>query len=157
MKKSRVLLWFVVIAISVTGVALYLMAPGSEDELPNPMNGVFRELHGVFSALAIFTFGYLFADHVQKKLAKHKKHWNLHLWDGYLHLAVWALLVVSGLLLYYPPEVMETLAINTVKIHWYLGLLLMSLFPLHFWRKALKRYQVLRHKKIQSRQSSDRR
>lgn len=155
MKKSRVLLWFVVIAISVTGIALYFMEPGSEGELPNPMNGLFRELHGIFSALAIFTFGYLFADHVQKKLAKHSKHWNLHLWDGYLHLTVWVLLVVSGLLLYYPAEFMETIGVNIIKIHWYLGLLLMSLFPLHFWRKTLKRYQVRRHQKVQLRKSGE--
>ncbi|MES2672632.1 MAG: hypothetical protein V4660_00260 [Pseudomonadota bacterium] len=141
MKKSRVLLWFVVIAISITGVALYFMAPPSEDELPHPLNGLFRELHGVASAMAIFIFGYFFADHVQKKLAKYKNHWSAQVWDGYLHLTVWVVLIISGLLLYYPQESLNAMGISIADLHWYAGLILIGLFPLHFWHKAITRYQ----------------
>lgn len=142
MKKSRLLLWFIVLAVGITGVALYFMAPANEEELPHPLNGLFRELHGFASALAIFIFGYLFADHVQKKLAKYKHQWQAHLWDGYLHLSVWLLLIVSGLLLYYPQDFLSTIGINVPLIHWYVGLILMGLFPLHFWRKVFQRYQA---------------
>ncbi len=142
MRKSRVLLWIAVIAISITGIALYFMAPPSEDELPHRLNGLFRELHGAASAFAIFMFGYLFSDHVKKKLAKYKHQWSAHIWDGYLHLGVWVLLMISGLLLYYPQEVLLEWGINIPNIHWYLGVLLIGLFPLHFWRKVIKRYQA---------------
>lgn len=140
MKKSRVWLWLLLIAVSATGIALHFMAPAAEDELPHPLNGLFRSLHGAASMLAVFMFGYLFSDHVQKKLAKYKYQWRTHVWDGYCHLAVWVLLIVSGLLLYYPQEILTAVGINIVSVHWYVGLLLIGLFPLHFWRKAMKRY-----------------
>lgn len=142
MKKSRVLLWLVVITVSITGIALYWMAPANEDELPHPLNGLFRELHGVVSTIAIFMFGYLFSDHVQKKLAKYKDHWNVHVWDGYLHLSVWVILILSGLLLYYPQEILSAMGISAPHIHWYAGLILIGLFPLHFWHKAINRVQA---------------
>lgn len=136
MKKSRYLLWISALALAITGIALYWMMP-AEGDLPHPLNGLFRELHGAFAALGIFMFGYLFGDHVQKKI--HKQH---HHWDGYVHLSLWILLVVSGLLLYYPLAVLpETLAHN---IHWYAGLALCVCFPLHFSRKRIKRWLVLR-------------
>jgi hypothetical protein len=136
MKKSRHLLWICALALAVTGVGLYFMAPAGEGELPHPLNGMFRELHGALAALGIFMFGYLFGDHVQKKIHKHQHHW-----DGYLHLGLWILLVISGLLLYYPQEFLpETLAHNT---HWYAGLALCLCFPLHFLRKRIKRWLVL--------------
>lgn len=142
MKKSRVLLWFVFITVGITGIALYFMAPASEDELPHHLNGIFRELHGVASALAIFIFGYLFSDHIQKKLVKYNYQWNSHVWDGYVHLSVWTLLIISGLLLYYPQEFLNAMGISIPHIHWYSGLILIALFPLHYWRKIITRYQA---------------
>jgi hypothetical protein len=140
MKKSRICLWIILLATAITGIALYLLAPASADDFPHPLNGLFRELHGVSAMLGVFIFGYLFADHVQKKLHKKKHHW-----DGYLHLILWCVLVISGLLLYYPQDALEQL--NISKIHWYAGVVLCVLFPLHFWRKVII-------KKFQSRASS---
>lgn len=132
MKKSRISLWLILLATAVTGIALYLLAPASADDFPHPLNGLLRELHGLSAMLSVFIFGYLFADHIQKKLHK-KKH---HL-DGYLHLGLWCALVVSGLLLYYPQDTLEFL--NVSSIHWYAGIFLCGLFPLHYWRKAISR------------------
>lgn len=132
MKKSRISLWLIVLAVAISGIALYLLAPASEDDFPHPLNGLFRELHGVSAMLGVFIFGYFFADHVQKKLPKKKRHW-----DGYAHLSLWALLIISGLLLYYPQDLRGTL--NIPSIHWWLGAALCLLFPLHFWRKAITR------------------
>lgn len=133
MKKSRISVWIILLATALTGIALFWLAPVSQDDFPHPLNGLFRELHGASAMCAVFMFGYLFADHVQKKLQKKKHHW-----DGYLHLTLWSLLFVSGLLLYYPQDSLELLDIP--DIHWYLGLALCILFPLHFWRKALIKY-----------------
>jgi len=134
MKKSHALLWLCVLAISITGVALHFMAPASDDEFPHPLSGLFRELHGVSMALGLVIFGYMLSDHVQKKIAKRKHHW-----DGYLHLGLWILLIASGLLLYYPQDSLEALGLNMPLWHWYVGVGLLLLFPAHVWRKALKR------------------
>lgn len=135
MKKSRISLWIILLATALTGVALYLLAPASADDFPHPLNGLFRELHGLSAMLGVFIFGYLFADHVQKKLHKKKHHW-----DGYVHLSLWCALVASGLLLYYPQDLLESFSVGA--IHWYAGLALCILFPMHFWRKALiKKFQ----------------
>jgi uncharacterized membrane protein len=139
MKKSRTFLWLVVVAISITGIALYLMAPANDDELPHPLNGLLRELHGVASALAIFIFGYFFSDHVKRKLAKHARHWTWKIIDGYCHLAIWVLLILSGLLLYYPQEIVTNIGVSIRAAHWYAGLALIGLFPMHFWRKKFLR------------------
>ncbi|RYY75462.1 MAG: hypothetical protein EOO52_08675 [Gammaproteobacteria bacterium] len=138
MKKSRLLLWIVLVALSVTGIALHIISPTNADDLPHPFSGLFRSLHGAISAVSLCMFGYFFSDHVQKKLAKFKYHWRTHLWDAYVHLTVWILLIISGLLLYYPQDVFDgTMVIN---LHWYSGVVLAALFPLHFWRKSIKRY-----------------
>jgi cell division protein FtsW (lipid II flippase) len=98
------------------------------------MSGLVREIHGLGAALGLMIFGYMLAEHVQKKLAKHRHHW-----DGYLHLVLWAALILSGLLLYYPQEILTDAGLNVPLIHWYTGLGMCALFPLHFWRKNLKR------------------
>lgn len=133
MKKSRISLWLILLAVAITGIALFFLAPATEDDFPHPLNGLFRELHGVSAMLGVFIFGYLFADHVQKKLPKKKRHW-----DGYLHLSLWTLLTVSGLLLYYPQDLLE--AFNIADIHLWLGVALCLVFPLHFWRKGIIRF-----------------
>jgi MFS family permease len=132
MKKSRILLWLVLLFISLTGVALYALAPASLDDFPHPLNGLFRALHGVAAAAAMLMLGYMFANHVQKKIAQHKRGWRKQVWDGYVHLSLWVLLIVTGLLLYYPQDALPAVA----QLHWYLGLVLMVVFPVHyFWRK----------------------
>lgn len=136
MKKSRVILWVVTGALSLTGIALHFMAPATYGDLPHPLSGLFRELHGVAAALAIFMLGYMFADHAQNKILKRSRQWARQIWDGYLHLSTWLLLLITGLLLYYPQPLLEDW--QMAGIHWYLGLLLSILFPLHFWRKKFK-------------------
>jgi hypothetical protein len=144
MKKSRVLLWLILLAIGLTGVVLYLIAPAAPDDLPHRLNGLLRELHGVAAALATFIFGYFFAVHIQAKLVKHGLYRTRQVWDGYIHLTVWVLLLVSGILLYYPHEV----GVNVSLVHWYAGLLLIVIFPIHFWRKKPKLIRT--HKTIKT-------
>jgi hypothetical protein len=129
LKKSRLFLWLILLAFSLSGLGLYLIAV-PEGELPHPLNGLLREIHGTSAMFGLFMFGYMFAHHVQKKLAKPAHHW-----DGYFHLALWVLLVLSGLLLYYPPEFIPGTAISS--FHWYVGAGLFIFFPIHFWRKKL--------------------
>jgi len=139
MKKSRVFLWAFVASLSITGIALHFMAPATDGDLPHPLSGLLRELHGTAAALAIFMLGYMFASHIQQKLGERSQRWVRQIWDGYLHLATWLLLVITGLLLYYPQSAVEAMGLSISAIHWYCGLLLTGLFPLHFWRKNLRR------------------
>ena len=134
MKKSRIALWLILIVLAATGILLNWLAPASLDDFPHPLSGLVRELHGLGAALGLMIFGYMLAEHVQKKLAKHH-----HYWDGYLHLLLWVALIISGLLLYYPQEVLAEAGLNVPLIHWYAGLVICALFPLHFWRKSIKR------------------
>ena len=136
-EKSRFLLWSSVVLIGATGVGLYFFAPARETALPHPLNGLFRELHGLASFFAIFMFGYFFSDHVKKKLVKHRQSKTRRPWDGYVHLVVWGVLLVSGLLLYYPQTLIEFSPLSVAHVHWYVGLILLFLFPLHFWRKVI--------------------
>lgn len=134
MKKSRIILWLVVIATTTTGLALFLCAPASEDDLPHALTGLFRELHGASAMIAVGMFGYLVADHVQKKI-----HARNHRWDGYLHLVLWCLITVSGFLLYYPQDVLSKIDMSAV--HWYAGIGLCILFPLHVMRKPMREHR----------------
>lgn len=129
MKKSRIGLWLALLTTATTGIALYALMPANADDFPHPLNGLLRELHGLSAMFGVFIFGYLFADHVQKKLHKKK-----HRWDGYLHLGLWCMLVASGLLLYYPQDALEI--VNVPYIHWYTGLALCIVLPLHALRKV---------------------
>ena len=139
MKKSRIFLWIILLSLAGTGIALHFLA-GTADELPHPLNGLFRSLHGAASFLALFIFGFFFSDHVQKKWTKYKYKWRTNLLDAYSHFTVWTLLIFSGLLLYYPQDLLESLGINVGNLHWYLGIGLLFLFPLHFWRKSMTRF-----------------
>ncbi|HMU65884.1 MAG TPA: hypothetical protein PKE57_01985 [Cellvibrionaceae bacterium] len=136
MKKSRInlILSFAVLAFS--GLALVLLAP-SEDGLPHPLNGVLREIHGVGAAFGLFMFGYMFSDHVKKKLVRYRKTRAPRPWDGYLHLWLWVALIVSGLLLYYPQEIAGESPISMAKAHWLAGVGLIFLLPLHVGRNYI--------------------
>lgn len=134
MKLSRLFLWLVFLLLSITGVALLWLTPGP-DEFPHPLNGVLRELHGLGMMLGLMLLGYMISDHVQKKLTRRHRPW-----DGYAHLCIWGLVILSGFLLYYPQDFIESLDVSMAQWHGYLGLALIALAPLHATRKLLKRY-----------------
>jgi len=142
-KLSRLLLVLCLCLLSITGIALYALAPANPDDFPHPLNGLLRELHGASMAASLIMFGFMLSDHVQKKMAKHHHHW-----DGYLHLFAWIILIVSGLLLYYPQDILETIHLNIPLTHWYSGISLLTIFPLHISRKYVKRryYQLRFHR-----------
>ncbi|WKE64554.1 hypothetical protein PVT67_12860 [Gallaecimonas kandeliae] len=133
---SRALLWLGFLGLVASGIGLYLCLPKSLDEFPHPLAGSFRQLHGAFAMLGLGLLGYLWSDHIGKKL----RHWRRHP-DGLIHLGLWLALVLSGYLLYYPPACLEGL-VPLSALHWYLGLGLVALFPIHASRLAWQRYRA---------------
>jgi hypothetical protein len=130
---GRWLLRLVFLGIFVSGGVLWYLLPGSDDELPHRLSGVFRQWHGAFAILSTLFIGYMLADHILPKMRR-----SLH-WDGVLHLVVWGVLIASGYLLYYPQEIISA-AINVSVLHWAIGLGLGAVFPLHVSRKIFVRY-----------------
>lgn len=134
MKKSRINLAISLSLLALSGIALYVLAP-TDEGLPHPYNGLLREIHGAGAVVGLIMFGYLFADHVKKKLIKYRKIKTHRPWDGYVHLWLWIFLIITGWLLYYPQEAWLGAGTAVASAHWYAGVFLMVLFPLHTGRK----------------------
>jgi membrane protease YdiL (CAAX protease family) len=150
MKKSRISLLMSVAVLAVTGVALAYCAAG-EDGLPHPLNGLLREIHGLGAFLGMIMFGYFFAEHVKKKLARYRRARAGRPWDGYLHLWLWLGLVATGLLLYYPQDVGLQSPISVASLHWYMGVILLGLFPVHIGRNVWSGKKPFKRKILASR------
>jgi hypothetical protein len=132
-KKQYWLMSAIVVLLIISGIGLYLCLPPSEDEFPHPFNGTFRQFHGAAAYLALIGLGYMLGDHIAKKW----RYWRRHL-DGVMHLILWLLLSITGLLLYYPIMVLDAIAMGTV--HWYLGVTLLLVYPAHASQLQLKRW-----------------
>lgn len=138
MKKSRMSLLLSFSVLALSGVALAVCAPG-EDGLPHPLNGRLREIHGLGAYVGLIVFGYFLAEHVRKKLIRYRFSKTARPWDGYLHLWLWVALVASGLLLYYPQDLGLDTPVSVASVHWYLGVLLLGVFPVHIARNLWAR------------------
>lgn len=131
LKASRLFLWLVFLGIAITGIALLVLLPASEDDLPHPLSGILRQYHGAFSFLSLFMLGFFTSDHVAKKI----RYYTWHP-DGVVHLVLWLLLVVTGYFLYYPNDAVSEL-MHMSLLHWSFGLVLLVLFPIHVLRKKM--------------------
>jgi hypothetical protein len=135
MKWSRILLSMVFIGLVSTGIALYIIAPDDEWAMPHELNGPLRTAHGWLMLLSLLVVGTFLSEHVVKKWRKVSKHP-----DGLLHLLTWFALIISGGFLYYPlASWPQTLPMKS--IHWYCGVVLISVFILHVGRYYLSQYR----------------
>lgn len=125
MKHGKKLLGLVFFGLIISGVGLYWSLPASPDDFPHPLNGAFRQWHGLFTFLSLLCIGQVWADHLRKQL----KNWRRHL-DGVMHLALWLSLIITGYLLYFPSDTL-TAWLNIGQLHWYLALALVVMLPLH--------------------------
>ena len=127
MKKSRIILWITNGLLAATGLLLFYLAP-DPDGFPHPLNNLFRQIHGWMAALFLVLLGFMLSVHIEKKWKRH-----LRRFEGGLHLSIWILLIVSGWLIYYPPEWINFEWIKWVHI--ILGFVICVFFPLHALRK----------------------
>ena len=133
MKWSRLLLWFIVTGLAITGVSLYLLQPAQQWDLPDPLNGPLRMLHGWLALFALISFGTFLSDHVSKKWRK-----VMQYPDGLAHLVCWVMLILTAGLLYYPLEFWPE-QLSVARLHWYSGVSLMVVLPLHCSKAIARR------------------
>lgn len=81
----------------------------------SPWEPWWLKLHGAFAFLALWTGGLLWAHHIVKAWAKHRRRWT-----GSMVLGVFFLLILTGYLLYYAGD--EDLRNLLSVMHWGLGL-----------------------------------
>ena len=110
------------VACSITG-SLYLV--GHQFQIQRSTLGSHSVLaaHGIAAMIATLALGSVLPFHIKAGL-KSKKKW----WSGFSQLSFLAVLLISGVLLYYGPEEIRDSIIN---LHWAVGLLFFTVFIWH--------------------------
>lgn len=137
MKHGKYLLWFVFIGLALTGIGLDLTLPATSDDFPHPWHGDMRVAHGLFVFLGLMSFGQVYQEHIRKQFKK----WRQYP-DGFVHLSVWLLTIVTGFLVYYPPMWLSEW-LDIARIHWYLSLVMILVLPAHVLLHRPKRSKKL--------------
>ena len=114
------------LACSISG-SLYLL--GHEFHIQRTTLGTHSILaaHGVAAILATLALGSILPFHLKAGI-KSKKKWI----SGFSQLSFLAILLISGVLLYYGPEEIRDRVVST---HWMVGLIFFAIFLLHGLRK----------------------
>jgi hypothetical protein len=102
----------------------FLVKQGDFGPVTNPLEPWWLKLHGAFAFAAVWMFGLLWGVHITK-LWKHKQ----RRWSGTAMTAVFALLILSGYLLYYVGDDKVRPLIST--LHWGIGLACPIFFVWH--------------------------
>lgn len=122
--------WFVITSFATCSISGLAFLVGHEFRLSSNLLGSHSVLamHGIASALALMALGTVMPFHLKAGL-KSKK----NLYSGIIQLFVLALLIMTGLLLYYGPEEIHDLS----KVsHWLIGLSFIPLFFIHLLKHA---------------------
>lgn len=111
---------------SITGL-IYLL--GHQFQIQRSFLGAYRVLaaHGVAAMLATLALGSVLPFHLKAGYKSRKQ-----LWSGFSQLGFLATLLISGALLYYGPEEIRDMTVDT---HWITGLLCLVIFILHAFKK----------------------
>ena len=120
---------FVILGImtcSITGL-MYLL--GHQFQIQKSTLGTHSILaaHGIAAMLAILALGSVLPFHIKAGYKSQKKRWS-----GFSQLSLLTLLLVTGALLYYGPEEIRDITVDT---HWMTGLLFFVIFLLHAFQK----------------------
>ena len=123
---QRSLVIYGMLTCSITGLT-YLA--GHQFQIQRAILGTHSILaaHGIAAMLATLALGSVLPFHI-KAGYKSKRQW----WSGFSQLGFLAVLVISGALLYYGPEEIRDIAVDT---HWITGLLFFVIFLLHAFQK----------------------
>ncbi|MBU3604048.1 hypothetical protein ICE89_06105 [Polynucleobacter sp. AP-Kaivos-20-H2] len=113
-------------ACSITGL-MYLL--GHEFQIQRSTLGTHSILaaHGIAAMLATLALGSVMPFHIKAGCKSRKQ-----LWSGFGQLGFLAALLISGALLYYGPEEIRDITVDT---HWITGLLFLVVFILHAFKK----------------------
>ena len=141
--KIRRTLYLIGIAVWTTGVLYwtfdkYMLRHSDAGLSENPLQVWWLRLHAATAMAAVWVFGYLCAIHVQRNWTG-----GVRRNSGALLVSVFALLALSGYLIYYV-EADRPLA-TLLQAHWLLGLFAPLVFLLHWglrWRVGARRAAV---------------
>ena len=111
---------------SITGL-MYLL--GHQFQIQRAALGTHSILaaHGIAAMLATLALGSVLPFHIKAGYKSQKKRWS-----GFSQLSLLTLLLVTGALLYYGPEEIRDITVDT---HWMTGLLFFVIFLLHAFQK----------------------
>ena len=111
---------------SITGL-IYLL--GHQFQIQRAALGTHSILaaHGIAAMLATLALGSVLPFHIKAGYKSQKKRWS-----GFSQLSLLTLLLVTGALLYYGPEEIRDITVDT---HWMTGLLFFVIFLLHAFQK----------------------
>lgn len=132
-QSTSINLIFIICAIS--GV-LYLLAHEFEIKALNVENHSILVVHGFAAYFFVMLFGAVMPTHIKAGWKSKRNQLS-----GGLMVAVMALLLVSGLFLYYGDVTRDA----ALWVHWVIGCGLVLLFPLHFIRGRRANYLALKH------------
>ncbi len=119
-RRRRWAFYIVGIGVWLTG-ALWLLfhyffvTQGEFGPTTNPLEPWWLKLHGAFAFAAVWIFGLLWGIHITKLLPTQRKRWS-----GSALTGVFALLIVSGYLLYYVGD--DRFRPMISLLHWVIGL-----------------------------------
>ena len=124
--------WFTITSLSICSLSGIAFLVGHEFHISKAVlgNHSVLALHGIAAALALIAFGAVMPFHIKAGL-KAKK----NLISGISQLTILAILVITGLLLYYGPEESHE---ASELIHWVLGLIFVGFFVFHIITRPLK-------------------
>jgi hypothetical protein len=96
---------------------------------PHPLEHWWLMAHGAMAFASLWLMGYLWATHIVRRwrLRRHRK-------TGGTLFATMMVLIVSGLLLYYPPS--DDWHNVTAILHWVIGLAMPMALTAHWWIRA---------------------
>jgi hypothetical protein len=106
----------------------FLVRQGEFGPTANPLEPWWLKLHGAFAFAAVWLFGLLWGVHITKTWPHKRRRWS-----GGVLTGVFALLIVSGYLLYYTGDDKVRPIVSIV--HWGIGLACPVLFLFHRLRR----------------------
>ncbi len=113
----------IIFAICALSGLLFFLRHELRLEIPGAETHSYLVMHGVSSAFTLLAIGAILPGHLRVAWIAHRNRVS-----GIVMLVVMALLMLSGLMLYYGSEEMRD---ATVLTHWIVGGIVIAAFPLH--------------------------
>lgn len=110
----------------------FLVKQGEFGSTANPLEPWWLKLHGAFAFAAIWMFGWLWGIHIAKLWPQKRRRWS-----GGALTSVFALLIVSGYLLYYVGD--DRIRPVISALHWIIGLACPIFFVWHRFKWRARR------------------
>jgi hypothetical protein len=110
----------------------FLVKQGEFGPTTNPLEPWWLKLHGAFAFAAVWVFGLLWGIHIAK-LWPHKRRRS----SGGVLTGIFALLILSGYLLYYVGD--DRIRPLVSALHWVVGLACPVFFVWHRWHRLKRR------------------